>query len=198
MTSKSSKTYDFLGISPRDTFNNQLTSTVKQYKKRMNQCKSDWNWFDNNSCQKHGRNCPGGSIEVRKVGAVNEIIFSKENINSYIDNQLSDFPLSIKTELKAAGTQRGMKFDDKYIKEYTVGGTIARTKYFIAWYVDNQNSTITIFNFMAKIEKYAASDHHFLPSYWDGNDDKIENALSYHIANLFQDKFPDMFDNYLT
>jgi len=88
-----------------------------------------------------------------------------------------------------------MKFEDKFLKEYSVGGNIARTKYFIAWHINNDRNTITIFNFIAKIEKYAGGDHHFLAEYWDKNDDKIENALSYHIANLFQEKFPALFDN---
>jgi hypothetical protein len=69
-----------------------------------------------------------------------------------------------------------MKFDEKFIKEYAVDGNIAWTKYFVAWYVDDQRNTVTIFNFMAK----------------------IGNALSYHITNLFQEKFPDMFNNCLT
>ncbi|CAF1080028.1 unnamed protein product [Rotaria sordida] len=191
-------THDFLGTTPRDTFNKQMTGTVQQYHNKMNKCKQDWNWFDNNSCKVHGKNCSSGSLEVRKIGTINEIILSKDNIESYINNQLTDFPLSIKSELRTAGTLKGMKFDDKYVKEYTAGGNIARTKYFIAWYIDNVHNTITVFNFMAKIEKYTGSDHHFLAEYWDGNDDKIDNALSYHIATLFQEKFPDMFNNYLT
>ncbi|CAF3563702.1 unnamed protein product [Rotaria socialis] len=85
-----------------------------------------------------------------------------------------------------------MKFEDKYVKEYTAGGNIARTKHFIAWYVDDQTNTIAIFNFMAKIKKYAGSDHHFLAEYYDGNDEKIQNASSYHIEDLLQEKLPSI------
>jgi hypothetical protein len=98
MASSTDMSIDFLGTSPRDAFNKNMTSKIKRYQKKMDNYRQDWNWFDNNSCVKHGKNCSSGSLEVRKIGAINEIILSKENIESYKNNQLLDFPLSIKTE----------------------------------------------------------------------------------------------------
>lgn len=86
-----------------------------------------------------------------------------------------------------------MTFDDDFLKEYGLGGTIRQMKYFIAWYINDQDNTITIFKFTAKIEKSVDQTHHFLPAYFDGNDERIENALAYHIGNLFKEKFPALF-----
>lgn len=146
---------------------------------------SDLKWVIHSQCAAHGTSC-GGSISQSVTSGVFKL--DKSNVNefsnnyfNYLDKESRDILSStLKSLICADGFAWTHKYIDMKVGESYVDQPITGAFYVI--YCDDDPDSYgkrRVFISLARLVKRPSPNHYFLKDYYEGRQDRIENALMY-------------------
>nr|CAG8433576.1 11330_t:CDS:2 [Entrophospora candida] len=145
----------------------------------------DYRWLTDMRCATHGYSCPSGGITQNIESGVYVIDDNRADIHGFIENifgHLEDRKVRslLEAKLKAIAYAEGAEWTkDELSTSFEVGGSITGIHY--ALYSDKiQNQSKRRF-FIAIVQNSisAGPGHYFISGYFNGQEERIKNALKY-------------------
>lgn len=155
----------------RNSANDELLS-YKNYESHLK-------WIIQNGCTRHGNLCSNALAQRVTSGL---FLINEKNVDKFCEayfGYLDDKPrIHLISELKKLFDTDSYDWRGKYIDiSNGTGKPITGGFYFI--YVDASDEKRRVFISLAQITKQPALDHYSLKDYYEGSEERVENALKY-------------------
>lgn len=161
--------------------NQYYVGMIGDWTKNKAEYKKDYEWYNNmKSAWGH---CPGQFNE--KVEHSNNLIENTpESIKEFTESEFNGWPQNLTTRINLKRLQSALDSnDDKF--DLGTNGKIASNMYLIAWRREKDN-TILIHTYVTIFERTAGHDCHFVPEYWTGQRERINNAKKYYLLTKIE------------
>lgn len=142
----------------------------------------DLKWISHTHCATHGASC-GGSLVQKVTSGVFELEekSARQFCELYFSNLDKDTKGILTAALQSLFFTEGFSWTDKYIDlsygETNVDKPITGAFYYM--HADGGGEKRKVYISLASITKKPSPGHYFLKDYFEGNQERIENALKY-------------------